>query len=253
MSASARPPDRSATQLSQQPDPTCSDTNRSENPTSPSTESGALGTWGRQCGRTCNVFRRRWPTSSSTGRSARTPGSKDREGASRRQRVRAAVASCASQGRVSRRQAETAAPVVRRISRIRLIPSGSRRTRPGRQCTVHARQSALVVASPLPLDRSSQPFNRYRRPLIEISSPVSATWARSSPQQGDPMARRRRYPFSRGPSRIQVNKGSRSRMRRITLRGNWSVELWVAAVTLILAFALLLPLAVEHAARHYLR
>ena len=42
-------------------------------------------------------------------------------------------------------------------------------------------------------------------------------------------------------------------MRPIRLRGNWSVGLWVATVTLILAFALLIPLAVEHAAQHYLR
>jgi hypothetical protein len=71
-------------------------------------------------------------------------------------------------------------------------------------------------------------------------------------KHNDVMARNRRYPFRGGPSRIPVNKGSRKRLLRITLRGNGSVGLWVAALTVILAFILLLPLAVEHAARHYL-
>jgi len=41
-------------------------------------------------------------------------------------------------------------------------------------------------------------------------------------------------------------------LRRITLRDNGSIGLWVTAVTVILALILLLPLFVEHAARHYL-
>jgi hypothetical protein len=67
------------------------------------------------------------------------------------------------------------------------------------------------------------------------------------------MARRRRYPFSGGPSRTAIDRGSRKRLRRIKWQGNWTVELCVAAVALILAFLLLLPLAVEHAAHHHVR
>ena len=67
------------------------------------------------------------------------------------------------------------------------------------------------------------------------------------------MTQRRRYPFSGGPSRVPTNKGSRQRLSRISLQGNGSVGLWVAAFAVILALILLLPLAVEHAAQHFVR
>jgi hypothetical protein len=66
------------------------------------------------------------------------------------------------------------------------------------------------------------------------------------------MPRPRRYPFSNGRKRVLVDKGSRKRLRKIAARRNGSAEIWVAAVLLILAIILLLPLAVEHAAQRYL-
>jgi hypothetical protein len=65
------------------------------------------------------------------------------------------------------------------------------------------------------------------------------------------MAQRSRYPFRGGPSRIPVYKGSRKRLSRITLRDSWSTRFWLTALVIIVAFIALLPLAVEHAARHY--
>jgi hypothetical protein len=48
------------------------------------------------------------------------------------------------------------------------------------------------------------------------------------------------------PHRFQTIRGSRKRLRRITLRGNWSIEFWIFVA--IMAFTLLIgvPWLIRH-------
>src|SRR5690349_18274102 len=46
-------------------------------------------------------------------------------------------------------------------------------------------------------------------------------------------------------SAVRTHRGSHKRLRRITLRGNWSAELLIAVLTIVIALLFLIPWLIE--------
>jgi hypothetical protein len=52
------------------------------------------------------------------------------------------------------------------------------------------------------------------------------------------------------PGAERVYRGSRKRLRRITMRGNWSREMWLAVIFLLILLFVVVPWLVTHPIIH---
>ena len=53
------------------------------------------------------------------------------------------------------------------------------------------------------------------------------------------------------PGGDRDHRGSKKRLKRITLRGNWSVEFWVFVLAILIALFVLAPWLVNHPIGHH--
>jgi hypothetical protein len=53
------------------------------------------------------------------------------------------------------------------------------------------------------------------------------------------------------PGAGRVHRGSKRRLKRITLRGNWSVEFWVFVLAILIALFVLVPWLINHPIGHH--
>jgi hypothetical protein len=53
-------------------------------------------------------------------------------------------------------------------------------------------------------------------------------------------------PQTSGPRAGKVYRGSRRRLRRLTFRGNWSVELWIFLAVMLFMLFVVVPWIVRH-------
>ena len=65
------------------------------------------------------------------------------------------------------------------------------------------------------------------------------------------MGRRQRHTLDAGPPRSPRDRGSQKRLSRIRLRGNWSIEVILAAIAFLLMLIFLFPRVLEQAIRHH--
>jgi hypothetical protein len=54
--------------------------------------------------------------------------------------------------------------------------------------------------------------------------------------------------MSAGPRPPKTDRGSTRRVRRITLRGNWSIEVWIVIGVLLITLFVVVPLLIRHPA-----
>jgi uncharacterized iron-regulated membrane protein len=59
------------------------------------------------------------------------------------------------------------------------------------------------------------------------------------------------YPFGAGGRALPAYRGSRRRLRRITVRGNASVGVWALLVWLLLILFVAIPWAMRHPPEHH--
>jgi hypothetical protein len=53
------------------------------------------------------------------------------------------------------------------------------------------------------------------------------------------------------PDQRRANRGTRKRLERITLRGNWSVEIWLYVIFVLFLLLVAIPWMVRHPPEHH--
>jgi hypothetical protein len=59
------------------------------------------------------------------------------------------------------------------------------------------------------------------------------------------------YRLSSARRAARYDRGSKQRLRRIRMRGNWSLEIWIFVIALVLILLIALPWLASHPPQHH--